>query len=378
MKKSSKSKITGKQAAHTRRGMKGRRGMEKVRGKEKEMKKERRDPARASSSRIRYIDAKLRREQKLPEEQRTYPNCVSLGRELGRDPRTIARDIEDLRCMGHPVKVCFRRRGYYYDHEATEFPLMQLSDGELFVLCMARQALASFRSMAMSARLESVFEKLMAALDGELSFDPAKLSKVILFRPSGFEVPIDVELFESVCRVLLDDEELEFTHTKLPGGDEEPEPMQRHVQPLQLFCSENAWYLYGRDLMRKKPRTFALSRMEKARGTGRTFEPPDHQKIKREIEKDLGAYANAKAVNVRLQFRGKQAHLVDERIIHSTQKTRWIETPKGKVLELTMQVAHTPELEGRVLRWRSDVRVLEPKSLKDAINRQAREIVEGW
>ena len=118
--------------------------------------------------------------------------------------------------------------------------------------------------------------------------------------------------------------------------------------------------------------------MEKARGTGRTFEPPDHQKIKREIEEDLGAYANAKAVNVRLLFRGKQAHLVDERIIHSTQKTRWIETRKGKVLELTMQVAHTPELEGRVLRWRSDVKVLEPKSLNDAINRQARAIVKGW
>ena len=46
-----------------------------------------------------------------------------------------------------------------------------------------------------------------------------------------------------------------------------------------------------------------------------------------------------------------ELHLVDERIIHSTQKTRWIQTPKGKVLELTMQVAHTPELEGRVLRW---------------------------
>jgi predicted DNA-binding transcriptional regulator YafY len=60
------------------------------------------------------------------------------------------------------------------------------------------------------------------------------------------------------------------------------------------------------------------------------------------------------------------------------QKTRWIKTPKGKILELTMQVGHTPELEGRVLRWGSDVRVLEPKSLKDAIKRQARGIVDGW
>src|SRR5215218_8472311 len=101
--------------------------------------------------------------------------------------------------------------------------------------------------------------------------------------------------------------------------------------------------------------------------TAKTFSPRKFN-IKPYIKGRLGV-TSGDPVRVRVQFRGKASYLVAECPWHDTQQLAPGPNEEWN-LELTMDVAHTPELERRLMGYDQDFRVMEPASLKEAINRK--------
>ena len=77
---------------------------------------------------------------------------------------------------------------------------------------------------------------------------------------------------------------------------------------------------------------------------------------------------------VRLEFSEVVAPFIMEREWHRSQKIT--ANPDGSIV-LTMKVAHTLDLECFILRWAGDVRVLEGKTLRQAIRKRALALAEA-
>ncbi len=110
----------------------------------------------------------------------TFPNRKSLARKLETSTSTIQRDLDYLRDqMGMPIAFDPVKSGYYYTEKVTHFPSIQISEGELVALCVARRALEAYHGTSFEAALRSAFHKLTAELHDELSFSWSNLDATI-------------------------------------------------------------------------------------------------------------------------------------------------------------------------------------------------------
>jgi predicted DNA-binding transcriptional regulator YafY len=81
--------------------------------------------------RLLFIDRKLR--------EGKYPNCITLAREWEVSGKTIQRDLDYMRDeLSVPVAYDPLRHGYYYSEPSFSLPAMNISESDLFTICVVR------------------------------------------------------------------------------------------------------------------------------------------------------------------------------------------------------------------------------------------------
>jgi predicted DNA-binding transcriptional regulator YafY len=301
-------------------------------------------------------------------------------------------------------------KGYYYTQSFTPMLAQVITESELTRLFFAVRAVQALQESPVFAPVLADLQKLISALIDRLGLDYESLSSCVTIKNTGIDPYVDPEVLEKLITAIRNRQELEVVYSKLnyaddprveapvpgacdhlpPTSDFGPPPsafssstiphpsapwLPLHVEtrvahPLHILCLDNVWYLYLWDPLRKAIRRFMLSRMHAITRTGETFKPRRFN-VNNQIANRLGV-TSGDPVKVRVQFRGKASYLVAERPWHHTQElapgpdTEWN-------VELTMYVAHTPELERWLIGYDQDFRVMEPASLARAIDRK----VEG-
>jgi predicted DNA-binding transcriptional regulator YafY len=299
-----------------------------------------------------------------------YPSAARLADKLFEGAYSEETIREDIRAMirdhGSPIDYFPKRWGYCYTEEVTHFAFDQISEGEVFLLTVSGKCLGAFHGTPFNARMKQLVRKVTRQLAEPLVKDIERMESLISFHAGGFEAPIDVSLFEATCDALFEQEEVNFTYTKIDAQGEPEPPEQRLVNPRHLASVDSAWYLIADDLRRKGVRTFALTRISDLCRTGKQFIPRKKINVEKLIQDSFGIFiGKGEARTVRLHFFGKSRALVAERIWHPTQAIHQL--PDG-TLEITMTVPHTPILDRWVLGWGRDVEVLEPASLAQSID----------
>ena len=289
-------------------------------------------------------------------------NCNRLARSLEVSARTVQRDIDFMRDqLGLPIEYEPTERALRYTREVVQFPTMKISEGELVALSVARQALTQYRGTPFEKPLRDAFEKLTAGLRDQIQFTwSGDFKESISFRAGGQGVG-DLSIFEIASEAVLRHEELTFAYRKLASDREE----ERCVQPLHLACIDNQWYLFGFDLGRSgSVRTFALTRIQQLRNTGRTFVRPKHFSLDEHLADSFGVFSSPEAEGVRLRFDAFAGRLIGERTWHSSQQ---LETDEDGRVTLTMHVGISPEVERWILGWGEHVEVIGPATLRAKI-----------
>ena len=300
-------------------------------------------------------------------------NCRELARELEVSYKTIQRDIDFMRDqLELPIDYDAASRGFFYSRPVLQFPSVQISEGELVALFVARRALEQYRGTAFAKPLRAAFEKLTAALPEQIGFGWEELDGALSFRAGTTgRGTAEVEVFKTVSQAVLRREELEFDYRKpaLPAGQRAE---RRRVQGLHLGCFDNQWYLIGQDLVRGATRTFVLGRMSAVRNLKKRFTPPSSFNLERLLAGSFGVFSGLPTERVRLRFRSPVAGLVREREWHPSQK---VEEHPGGEIELHLEIGLSPEVERWVLGWGNDVQVLGPAGLRQAVLARARGIL---
>jgi predicted DNA-binding transcriptional regulator YafY len=332
-------------------------------------------------------------------------NCVTLAKELGYSRQWILRDINHMIDKGYPIARDTRLKGYYYTQSFTPMLAQVITERELTRLFLAVRAIQALKDSPIFAPVLADLQKLLAALIDKLGLDYAALSSCITVRNTGIDPYVEPEALETLTTAIREHQELKIVYSKLhesnpaveaslsegaaacdirnsaataaqpSSADTLPHPSApwlplhvetRTVHPLHILCLDHVWYLYLWDPMRKDLRRFMFSRMHSITLTGETFKPR-----KFSVNKQLAGLGvtGGDPVKVRIHFRRKGSYLVAERPWHHTQELAPGPDSEWN-LELTMNVAITPELIRWLMGYDQDFRVMEPADLKDIIDRK--------
>lgn len=300
-----------------------------------------------------------------------FPNCRKLADELEVSSKTIQRDIDFMRDrMGMPIEYDQLHFGFAYTEPVTNFPGIEVSEGEVIALFVAQKALEQYRGTSFEKRLKSAFAKLTDALKDRIGFHWGDVDSAISFRGIGTSVA-DIELFETVSRAVLDSHELDFEYKKLGSARYE----RRRIQPYHLGCIENQWYLFGLDLARQQLRTFALPRMRAPLNTKARFRRPPDFSIAAHLSDSFGVFKGRARHRVRIHFDSFAARLVSEREWHPGQKLKPL--PGGE-LELAMELGSFEEIERWILSWGCHATVLDPPALIKRLRETAQALASTY
>ena len=180
--------------------------------------------------------------------------------------RMFERDKAELREMGVPLEtgrtsVFDTEDGYRIARAEYELPEIRLTGEEAAAVGLA---LRLWESAQLAGAAHSALVKLKA---GGVDVDTS--------RPLPLQPRLDAgePAFEACYAAARDRRRLEFDYRR----PDEDAPARRHVEPWGVVAWHGRWYLGGRDLDRREPRVFRLSRVvgtPRAVGPAGAFEPP--------------------------------------------------------------------------------------------------------
>ena len=297
-----------------------------------------------------------------------YPNATSLSREVEVATKTIHRDIEFMRDrLNLPIEYDASRAGFYYTEKVSGFPNVQITEGELFALIVAEKALQQYRGTSFEKPLLSAIKKMEQSLPNTISLNLASLEQTISFRTRA-EPILNLEVFDLLAKAAAYRGQLELVYRK-PG---QTKTEVRLVDPYHLANINGEWYLFAYDHARKDIRTFAPTRIQSVKPTGKTFPRPERFSLENRLKNSFGVHSGEGHYEVIIRFDARVADYVREKKWHESQKLREL---KNGGVELTLKLSSLAEIERWVLGWGGDATVVKPAELLESIRAAARQIL---
>lgn len=296
-----------------------------------------------------------------------YPNCSRVARQFEVSTKTIQRDIDFMRDrMGLPIEYDQEHMGFRYTKAVENLPMATISEGELVALLVAQKAIEQYSGTSFEAPLTQAFAKLTNQLDGPVTVALGAARALISFKPVGI-AQSDLKLFQKLSDAVLQSFELEFDYRSLRSAQSE----RRRVQPWQLCCVDNQWYVIGHDLDREAKRTFALPRIRGVKVTKRRFVRPADFSIQEHLGSAFGVFTGTGEHVIRLRFSDWAARLVRERFWHESQR---LTDGPDETIDLELRLGSLEEIERWILSFGEHVEVVSPASLRKRIASLGRRI----
>jgi proteasome accessory factor B len=300
-----------------------------------------------------------------------YPNASTLAAEIEVVAKTIHRDIAFMRDrMNLPIEFNSERNGYHYTSEVGSFPSLQLTEGELFALCVAEKALEQYRGTSFEKPLLSALRKMQQSLPDTISVDLGELGEAISFRTRA-EPVLNLEIFDALARATSRREQLELAYRKA-GSPAAVAPEKRVVDPYHLANINGEWFLFAFDHLRKDIRTFVPARIKSIKPTGQTFKRPVGFSLERRLRDSFGVVSGRECQDVVVRFAPAVADYIREKRWHDSQQLR--ELPRGGV-ELRLKLSSLVEIERWILSWGANATVLKPRELAQSVRQAAQDIL---
>ena len=298
-----------------------------------------------------------------------YPNATTLAGELEVSTKSIYRDIEFMRDrLELPVEFDGARNGFHYTEEVSNFPTLQITEGELFALLVAEKALQQYRGTAFERPLLSAFKKMAASLPDTVSLNLADWEQTISFRTSA-EPILNVEIFDILAKATARHGQLLLTYRK--PGRKETEP--RVVDPYHLANINGEWFLFAYCHLRNDIRTFVPSRIQEAELTGKTFIRPQKFSLEKRLRDTFGVVTGQGEFEVVIRFDELVSDYIREKRWHPSQQL--IELEDGGV-ELRLKLSSLAEIQRWILSWGGQACALAPAELVESLKAAARMIQE--
>ena len=308
------------------------------------------------------IERMLRIHTELKQDR--LPNCTKLARELEVSTKTISRDIDFMRDrMLLPIEYDASQHGYFYTREVESLPTIDISEGELLAIAIARKSLDHYKGTPFEKPLATAFNKIAASLPDTITANLADLSETVSFKQSR-QSRIDENLLNAAIKAAMNRTTIEFDYKK-PG---ETAPKKRVIDPYHVTNYQGKWYMLGRDHDRSAIRTFLLTRASNLNHTNNVFPPVIDFSADDYLWSSFGIYSPVGEHHVKIRFSTKISEYISENLWHTTQVIT--PQPDGSIL-LELKLGSLIELSPWLISWGPHAEALEPIELRKMVRDQA-------
>ncbi len=287
---------------------------------------------------------------------------TELANELEVPLRTIYRDFEAIQEAGFPIYTDRVGKNSYWkllDTFKKDFPF-PLTITELMALHMSRDLLSIFQGTVFHESIESLFQKVKAALAPEtLQYLENISGKLKIYLGPAKNLPGIKEAIKSLSEATAKKTRVEILYRAVSTGQE----TKRKVDPFLVWVINGAFYLIGWCHIRRAVRTFAMDRIKGFKVLNETFHFPKNFKLEEYLQTAFHVM-RGEPRKVKVRFSPEAAHVVRERIWHSTQEVRELESGE---LEISLEVPVNYEIVSWILGFGSAAEVIQPSSLRSRI-----------
>ena len=281
--------------------------------------------------------------------------------------RQITKDLDIIR-HGLRLDLRYERGGGYYFERIPSLPAVSYSLPEALAIYLAAEA---------GRRMVGIpQEDLSAALARLGSIMPEELGPLLI---SGTMMPppavpdhhretMLTELYHAVAN--RSSVEMEYLPVSRPSN-----PSQRRVDPYAVLPTGHSWHLVGWCHLREDVRIFKIDRIQKLSPTEFTFERDPEFDVEDFLLEGWGItrIPDQAPEAIELIFNGPSAYWVAEENWHPTQRTEWLDDGR---LRFCLNLPVTEEFSRWVLSYGSYCEVVNPDTLREWIQNQARALLE--
>lgn len=301
------------------------------------------------------------------------PNMTSkdLAEHFGVSRRTIFRDLRSLTDTGVPLT--YADGGGYEILEGYQLPPLMLTAREAATVLIGTAFTKLQPDPSLRQDADEVRLKLRSVLPDKIKEYIDRLHERTVLSPynevqvqrqsNSEEEGLWFELSEAVAHQRC----IKMTYYT-PSRDKET---ARMVDPLGLVYYADHWNLIAFDHLREEVRNFRLDRIRKLRTRFETFEPPEGFDLKEYLR---GSGENPENVRMVVRFHNRAWRWAKRSLPADIEHAK--ET-KGAT-EVTFHFENPDYVARWLLRFGSDVKVLEPTALKKAHKELATNVAKQY
>ena len=219
-----------------------------------------------------------------------------LATELGVDLRTLRRDVERLRELGHPVETVRGRHGGYRLARTRRLPPLVLDDRQAVTVVLGIDAVRQAGLDVEDA--EALADRLVGLLPDEVADRVAAMRRSLSHAPSQLSGPGRV----TATRLLeLGVAVRDGSAVRIRYVDRRGRTTERTIDPWGVVPHRGRWYLVGHDHRADDIRIFRVDRVAGVLADGpATVLRPDGFDLRAHVEAQVVHAAWAHAVEVEL------------------------------------------------------------------------------
>lgn len=275
---------------------------------------------------------------------------------------TLKRDLAYMRDrLNAPIVYDKEQNGYRFENNSENYALPGLwfSPEEIYALLTMQHVLSNLDGGGLlSKHVKPLQSRLLAMLeDSDSSFE--EIQKRVKIEKMGSR-KYDLEHFQEIGLALVKRKRLLIEYQ----SRSKDENTQREISPQRMIYYRDNWYLDGWCHARNALRSFSIDAIKKAEILEIKANDIDDNELNAELGSGYGIFAGKEVKLALLRF--------------SPERSKWVASEKwhaaqvGKILadgsyELRVPYSDSREIIMDILRYGSDVLVVEPNELKQAV-----------
>ena len=291
--------------------------------------------------------------------------AVSFQELLGRlevSPATLKRDLAYMRDrLNAPIIYDKELNGYRFERNAQSYSLPGLwfSPEEIYALLTMQHLLSNLDSDGLlSNHIKPLQSRLLAMLDNsDCSLD--EIQKRVKIEKMGSR-KYDLEHFQEIGSALVKRKRLIVEYQ----SRSKDENTRREISPQRLIYYRDNWYLDAWCHLKNALRSFSVDAIQHVEMLDALAVDIDEGDLNDELGSGYGIFSGKNVQWATLRFSQARAKWVAKERWHPQQQNQY--KPDGSY-ELRVPYSNEIELIMDILKYGSDVKVLEPKQLRDSV-----------
>jgi len=305
---------------------------------------------------------------------RRHVSREALLEDLGVSRATLKRDLAYMRDrMSVPIEWA-REGGYYLDARdgdgrSYQLPGLWFSAEEVHALLTMEQLLERLQPGLVARQVRPLRERIRRIL-GTGDYAADEVARRIRILQMGART-VEPAHFQAVASAVLSRRRLRIRHFRRAAG----EAIEREVSPQRLVHYRDNWYLDAWCHLRKALRTFAVDAIMEVRPLGRACREVDDADLDATLAAGYGIFAGGELETAVLRFEPRRARWVSREQWHPRQEGGF-ELDGAWILRIPY--SDPRELVMDILKYGSDVEVLAPASLREAVRQEVAAAVRKY